>query len=440
MKKIIGFLIFAMLTTPVFAGQDRRICDSNQDCLDVNSDGSVSVSGGTDGVAIKPGFTVTVCASDARGADLCDYQCDGTADDVQIQAAITEVVTNGGAGAAQAGGSGMGTVKLSDGTFNIASTIFLKVGVNIIGNTFVGTYLKAITNFNDNMFEFDESTTDPSAGVFLSHLFLDGNRSSNTQGSILDSKVGTVALWDLVFDHVIIFECSDTCLIIDDPWGFRFEHSQCEDSDNGCIKLTGGASKTNGASITDSKLIQVGKDTEDNTPEATIVLANIDGIRIVGNEINNNAPGKAAIEIQTGSVTGNIVGNDFTASTRGIEIQNGAAGISIIANDFPGITYTGVDIQTGSTSNIVIGNVFTSVGSGEIVDNGTTSILVGNVGDDEATKQLKVEGGVRPDVVTADPCSNMSTGSIFYNSTANVPCFCNGTDDLKISDGTACFP
>ena len=40
---------------------------------------------------------------------------------------------------------------------------------------------------------------------------------------------------------------------------------------------------------------------------------------------------------------------------------------------------------------------------------------------------------------TFDPCSAAKEGMFFYNATANVPCFCDGTNDLKISDGSACF-
>ena len=42
--------------------------------------------------------------------------------------------------------------------------------------------------------------------------------------------------------------------------------------------------------------------------------------------------------------------------------------------------------------------------------------------------------------VTADPCGTYSEGAIFYNDTANIPCYCDQAgDDLKFSDNTACF-
>jgi len=56
------------------------------------------------------------------------------------------------------------------------------------------------------------------------------------------------------------------------------------------------------------------------------------------------------------------------------------------------------------------------------------------------TGEVEFQKGIVPDAVTADPCgSGYPEGSIFYNDTANVLCFCDGTNDLKISDGSACF-
>ena len=41
---------------------------------------------------------------------------------------------------------------------------------------------------------------------------------------------------------------------------------------------------------------------------------------------------------------------------------------------------------------------------------------------------------------TADPCATLGEGAIFYNTTSNFMCYCDGTDDLKMNDNsTACF-
>ena len=47
-------------------------------------------------------------------------------------------------------------------------------------------------------------------------------------------------------------------------------------------------------------------------------------------------------------------------------------------------------------------------------------------------------GVMLPKEATADPCGGGVRG-FFYNRTDEIPCYCNGTDDLKVSDDTACF-
>ena len=73
------------------------------------------ISHNSDGIMKVPAVTIFVAASDAsanvRAVTSSTYLCDGTADDVQIQAAIDALSTSGG------------KIVLSEGTFNIAATI-----------------------------------------------------------------------------------------------------------------------------------------------------------------------------------------------------------------------------------------------------------------------------------------------------------------------------
>jgi len=54
---------------------------------------------------------------------------------------------------------------------------------------------------------------------------------------------------------------------------------------------------------------------------------------------------------------------------------------------------------------------------------------------------LTATAGLYPDAVTADPCGTLTVGAIFYNSTSNYHCYCNGAGaDIKMNDNTtACF-
>ncbi len=63
------------------------------------------------------------------------------------------------------------------------------------------------------------------------------------------------------------------------------------------------------------------------------------------------------------------------------------------------------------------------------------------VGTSVPTAKFQVVGGMVPGKVTADPCAGAgyAEGAFFYNDTSNVPCFCDGTNDLRVADGAACF-
>lgn len=39
----------------------------------------------------------------------------------------------------------------------------------------------------------------------------------------------------------------------------------------------------------------------------------------------------------------------------------------------------------------------------------------------------------------SDPCTTLAEGTVFWNNTSNIPCYCDGTDDKKFSDNSACF-
>jgi hypothetical protein len=126
--------------------------------------------------------TYTIAASDAPAhvKAQADYVCDGTADNVEIQAAIDAcpapavVYTN-----MIEGGS---SILLTMGTFNIAATIIIdRPAMGIKGMGTAATTLKAITNLNDNIIEFDSTSyADGLYQIYLSDFTIDGNASNQS--------------------------------------------------------------------------------------------------------------------------------------------------------------------------------------------------------------------------------------------------------------------
>lgn len=96
-------------------------------------------------------------------ADDCDYLCDGTADDVEINAAIQALPSTGG------------EVVILDGTYNITATIAVnKDNVTLSGNG-AATVLKRMWNSSS-----DEGviTVVASSGCCVKEVCVDGNNSS----------------------------------------------------------------------------------------------------------------------------------------------------------------------------------------------------------------------------------------------------------------------
>lgn len=94
------------------------------------------------------------------------YVCDGTADNVQIQAAIDYL-----------SGLGGGTVLIKRGTYNTAAVITLASNVSIIGEGMEATTIKQSSGVNDNVF------IGSSKSYFtLRDFTIDGNYTNNPSG------------------------------------------------------------------------------------------------------------------------------------------------------------------------------------------------------------------------------------------------------------------
>jgi len=83
----------------------------------------------SDTVPPQRAVTLVVCASDAKYTAQCDYRADGTADDVQINAALAALT------------SGYGCVGLTDGNYSIAANILPLDNTCLKGQSTAGTII-----------------------------------------------------------------------------------------------------------------------------------------------------------------------------------------------------------------------------------------------------------------------------------------------------------
>lgn len=130
--------------------------------------GGVHVSGGG-GRAAGAWGVITVAASDAsNAARQPDYRCDGTADDVEIQAAIDLAAVTGG------------IVQLSDGTYTLAAEITMKSNVELCG-VGASTILKMTGTLDDTSGIVEAASA--ATQIDICDLTIDGNGANLAGGA-----------------------------------------------------------------------------------------------------------------------------------------------------------------------------------------------------------------------------------------------------------------
>ena len=185
--------------------------------------------------------TLTVAANDAGDASKgrADYVCDGTADDVEIQAAIDALPSGGG------------RVVLSEGTYIISSTIYVKSFTNLVGvvgglrmvtwsvmYADKGVSIKLADNSNpaNGMISFQFDDDDIIRDVYLQNLAVDGNKANNpTCGNLLNFNAAAGQFFGLHLRHVFVINGISNGIYINKVWRFSMYYvlSAFHDAD-GC--------------------------------------------------------------------------------------------------------------------------------------------------------------------------------------------------------------
>jgi hypothetical protein len=154
-----------------------------------------------------------VVASDATAKEKqinTPYKCDGTADQVEIQAAINNTGSTGG------------KVMLSTGTFNISAPVFLYGGTRLEGcglgqgNNEKNTTLYLSNGSNCDVIIIDNRTGHTQAFFpAIANLAINGNASNNTGGTYETEYRGMICMntsnyttaSDIIFENLFIYNC-----------------------------------------------------------------------------------------------------------------------------------------------------------------------------------------------------------------------------------------
>ena len=162
--------------------------------------------------------TLIVAASNASAAwrNAADYVCTGTADDVQVRAAIAALPTWGG------------KILLSDGQFSFAAAVELSLSDVLIEGTGIQSTTVAVTpGANCNAFQY----TGTAAIIFCSlrNMLINGNKTGNTTGyGIYIQPSGSGTFWDFHVRDVFAVNIAQDGFFAYDGHGYVLDHFLAE--------------------------------------------------------------------------------------------------------------------------------------------------------------------------------------------------------------------
>jgi len=340
----------------------------------------------------SPGVFVLASGVAPRNRDIA-FECDGTDDDVQIQAAIDSLPSGGG------------KVMLSEGTFTISANITF-VSDFILAGQGESTIIKApSSSLNANMLAVSSAVND----VVIRDLRVDGNSqlAANRSGIRIDTTGRQIYIQNVrvqncvrgisaASNEIVISHCHITANSVYGVYILNTEHLQiieCTLTMNGAAANTGnivmdGASAARFTRIVRNVVTGSGRTSSDSDrgillsvstgtlediliqgcrvsafPISGITLASpdsttVNGIRVIGNYVQNCGP---------------------TASISGDGIFAGGAnsrGITVIGNTVLNVSDTGIAMDAPET--ICIGNRVSAAGSQGIAVNADRIVCSGN--------------------------------------------------------------
>ena len=274
----------------------------------------------------------------------CDYLCDGTADQTEINAAITALPATGG------------EVVILDGTYNITAKINVaKNNVSIRGNG-NATILKRM---------YDSSTGEgvitltSRSGCKIANLQVDGNKTSYTS-----SNNYGIYLYSSSNNTITGNTCNNngTGINLTSSSNNTVTGNTCYNNNNYGIRLysssnntfTGNTCNNNGSYgiylLSSSNENTITGNTCCNNGSFSIYLSDAHNNTVTGNTCNNNSCGVYLASSNNNTVTGNTCNNNYY----GIRIYSSSNNNTVTGNTCIDNTY-GIYFQT-SNRNTVTGN------------------------------------------------------------------------------------
>lgn len=162
------------------------------------------------------GATYLVSASNAPAhvTAQADFVCDGTADESEINAAIT--AADGG------------TILLSKGTFYTSSPIVLVPGTKLIGQGGGSITKIYLTNGSDCDVILYKETESTARWLYIGYIVINGNKDNQTAGHGIHFDGTEARVWDFEIERVFTVHCYQDGMRFDTVWGGHIHNNNSE--------------------------------------------------------------------------------------------------------------------------------------------------------------------------------------------------------------------
>lgn len=267
----------------------------------------INGGGSSDGRAV----TYIVAASDAVSSTGADYVCDGTADDVQIQAAIDAVAV-----------AGSGVIYLTEGTFTFANPVAIDTSnITIMGAGRGITTLSGLTS-TDGYIELAPGTGNTIRDIVLSDFTIDGGASGTTvsPGQIFQDDDGVIER--LLIERIRITGTSST------ENGITFENAS---GTNKWITIRDVIIELSAASIYGISFRKTAQHvwvenchvalSSASSYNAIAIYADVEDFHVNNNYATSRHSPITCSPANNGEIVGNIVDGQNVTSEGGIEIE-----------------------------------------------------------------------------------------------------------------------
>jgi hypothetical protein len=336
-------------------------------------------------------YAVVIAASDSVSTSGADYVCDGTDDDVQIQAAIDAVSTAGG-----------GTVLLREGHYNYtANPILPKNNVTVRGEGRTNTFLvpswsaqRAAFGNGTNGGAFTSST--PLVNFELRDLTIDCTSASYTSYATSVKGIFIQYLRNCVFDNIAVLESFATSIGIDYLDGVRITNIYVKNHGRG-MNPAGSGVGGNGIGIgtggwsVESCLINnvvVSVDNgfgnngimfEDQNNVACFQNSSVSNFSVIGSYSGLRASGVENLSFANGSIRGTTVGilitdgiNNNGKQSKRLRFSN----ITVSSASTYGMRILGAAFDDGDFNNLRLENC---TSNGALIDTAVSNLRFTNL-------------------------------------------------------------